>query len=76
MEEAPELSSDSDAVEHIYRQSLVDLAALRFYSILFPGESLPAAGLPWFMNSSGGGGIRTLDGPMRPVTVSEISAMV
>jgi glycogen debranching enzyme len=53
VEEAPELSSDSDAVEHVYRQSLVDLAALRFYSILFPGESLPAAGLPWFMTIFG-----------------------
>ena len=53
VEEAPELSSDSDAVEHVYRQSLVDLAALRFYSLLFPGESLPAAGLPWFMTIFG-----------------------
>jgi glycogen debranching enzyme len=53
LDEAPELESDSDALEHIYRQSLVDLAALRFYSLLFPGESLPAAGLPWFMTIFG-----------------------
>jgi glycogen debranching enzyme len=53
LDEAPELESDWDALEHIYRQSLVDLAALRFYSLLFPGESLPAAGLPWFMTIFG-----------------------
>ena len=51
--EAPQLESDSDELEHVYRQSLVDLAALRFYSLLFPGESLPAAGLPWFMTIFG-----------------------
>jgi hypothetical protein len=50
---APQLESDLDELEHVYRQSLVDLAALRFYSILFPGESLPAAGLPWFMTIFG-----------------------
>jgi glycogen debranching enzyme len=50
---APALESDSDDLQHVYRQSLVDLAALRFYSILFPGESLPAAGLPWFMTIFG-----------------------
>ncbi|MGH3033682.1 MAG: amylo-alpha-1,6-glucosidase [Gaiellaceae bacterium] len=53
LEEAPSLSCDSDEVQHVYRKSLVDLAALRFYSILFPGESLPAAGLPWFMTIFG-----------------------
>jgi glycogen debranching enzyme len=53
IEEAPSLASDSDDVQHVYRKSLVDLAALRFYSLLFPGESLPAAGLPWFMTIFG-----------------------
>jgi glycogen debranching enzyme len=53
IDEAPSLSSDADDVQHVYRKSLVDLAALRFYSILFPGESLPAAGLPWFMTIFG-----------------------
>jgi glycogen debranching enzyme len=53
IEEAPALSCDADDVQHVYRKSLVDLAALRFYSILFPGESLPAAGLPWFMTIFG-----------------------
>jgi glycogen debranching enzyme len=53
LEQAPELESDSDTLEHVYRQSLVDLAALRFYSQILPDESLPAAGLPWFMTLFG-----------------------
>jgi glycogen debranching enzyme len=53
VEYAPVVACDSDDVQHVYRKSLVDLAALRFYSILFPGESLPAAGLPWFMTIFG-----------------------
>lgn len=53
LEQAPELDSDSDTLEHVYRQSLVDLAALRFYSQILPDESLPAAGLPWFMTLFG-----------------------
>jgi glycogen debranching enzyme len=50
---APRLHSDWDPLEHIYERSLVDLAALRFSSELFPGQSLPAAGLPWFMTVFG-----------------------
>lgn len=46
---APALESDSDPLVHIYRQSLVDLAALRFYPERDSPTSLPAAGLPWFM---------------------------
>ena len=45
---APALDTDWDELRHAYRQSLVDLAALRFR----PRDaewSLPAAGLPWFM---------------------------
>jgi len=53
LEQAPELESDWDALEHIYRQSMVDLAALRFYSDIIPDASLPAAGLPWFMTLFG-----------------------
>ena len=53
LEQAPELASDLDALGHTYRQSLVDLAALRFYSDLSPNDSLPAAGLPWFMTLFG-----------------------
>ena len=49
---APELESSWDKLGHIYWRSLVDLAALRFYpdiAGLPSGESVPAAGLPWFM---------------------------
>jgi glycogen debranching enzyme len=53
LDQAPRLESDYDALEHIYRQSLIDLAALRFYSELFPEESMPAAGMPWFMTVFG-----------------------
>jgi glycogen debranching enzyme len=53
IEAAPKLDSDWDALEHAYEKSLTDLAALRFYSVLFPDMSLPAAGLPWFMTVFG-----------------------
>jgi glycogen debranching enzyme len=46
---APQLESSWDKLGHIYWRSLVDLAALRFYSDIIPGASVPAAGLPWFM---------------------------
>jgi glycogen debranching enzyme len=47
---APSLESDDDNLRHVYRRSLTDLAALRFYpEDGVQGESLPAAGLPWFM---------------------------
>jgi glycogen debranching enzyme len=52
-EAAPKLKSDWDALEHIYERSLLDLAALRFYSLAVPDASLPAAGLPWFMTVFG-----------------------
>lgn len=47
--DAPKLGCDWDPLQHIYRQSLIDLAALRFYPDPDSGDSLPAAGLPWFM---------------------------
>jgi glycogen debranching enzyme len=50
---APQLETDWDPLEHIYERSLIDLAALRFTSVLFPDQSLPAAGLPWFMTVFG-----------------------
>jgi glycogen debranching enzyme len=53
LERAPRLESDLDALEHVYTKSLTDLAALRFYSVLFPDASLPAAGMPWFMTVFG-----------------------
>ncbi len=50
---APKIETDWDALEHVYERSLIDLAALRFESDLFPGAALPAAGLPWFMTVFG-----------------------
>lgn len=52
LKEAPRLSCAWEPLEHIYRRSLIDLAALRFRSGIFPG-ALPAAGLPWFMTVFG-----------------------
>src|SRR6516164_7968424 len=48
VDEAPKLTSSWESLEHIYRRSLVDLAALRFRSPMLL-RSMPAAGLPWFM---------------------------
>ncbi|TMD43239.1 MAG: amylo-alpha-1,6-glucosidase [Chloroflexi bacterium] len=49
MAQAPVMSTDNDVLRHTYRQSLVDLAALRFRPLKTLSYSLPAAGLPWFM---------------------------
>ncbi len=49
MAQAPTLETDNDVVRHTYRQSLIDLAALRFRPLKTLSYSLPAAGLPWFM---------------------------
>ncbi|HET7276653.1 MAG TPA: glycogen debranching N-terminal domain-containing protein [Dermatophilaceae bacterium] len=49
MADAPILETDDDTLAHIYRQSLLDLAALRFRPLPAIDWSLPAAGLPWFM---------------------------
>ena len=49
MENAPTLTSYPDQVRQLYVRSLVDIAALRYQSVLLPGEFVPAAGLPWFM---------------------------
>ena len=46
---APRLRSSWQDLERTYERALVDLAALRFFSMFAPGEALPAAGLPWFM---------------------------
>jgi glycogen debranching enzyme len=49
-EEVPRLEADWDLVNLVYRQSVVDLAALRLHADVEGNEfSLPAAGLPWFM---------------------------
>ena len=49
MGQAPRLETDNDVLRHTYRQSLIDLAALRFRPLKTLSYSLPAAGLPWFM---------------------------
>jgi glycogen debranching enzyme len=49
IDQAPILRTDADALQRTYRQSLVNLAALRFHPRRDPELSLPAAGLPWFM---------------------------
>jgi glycogen debranching enzyme len=51
---SPVLQTDSDELRHVYRRSLTDLAALRFYPHLAEqDQALPAAGLPWFMTLFG-----------------------
>ncbi len=52
-EALPRLSCDWPSLQLTYRQSLIDLAALRFFPITLPGQALPAAGLPWFMTLFG-----------------------
>jgi glycogen debranching enzyme len=47
--QAPKLRSSWTPLLQTYSRSLVDLAALRFFPMIAPGEALPAAGLPWFM---------------------------
>ncbi|MGH3302465.1 MAG: amylo-alpha-1,6-glucosidase [Streptosporangiaceae bacterium] len=53
LERAPTVECDWEAVEHIYRRCMTDLAALRFSTLTMPGRALPAAGLPWFMTIFG-----------------------
>jgi glycogen debranching enzyme len=50
---APRLECDWEPLRAAYKRSLVDLAALRFSPPVAGGESLPAAGLPWFMTAFG-----------------------
>ena len=59
LDTAPALECDWDALKATYRQSLVDLAALRFSPPIAGGHSLPAAGLPWFMAMFGRDSILT-----------------
>jgi glycogen debranching enzyme len=50
--DAPKVVSSWQPLEHIYRRSLVDLAALRFHKPVLL-SAMPAAGLPWFMTIFG-----------------------
>ncbi|NES28920.1 amylo-alpha-1,6-glucosidase [Micromonospora terminaliae] len=50
---APKVNSEHGEVASTYRRSLIDLAALRFSPLSLGGQTLPAAGLPWFMTMFG-----------------------
>jgi glycogen debranching enzyme len=51
--DAPRLQCDWESLRNTYRRCLVDLAALRFSPLIAASNSLPAAGLPWFMTVFG-----------------------
>ncbi|WP_198295522.1 glycogen debranching N-terminal domain-containing protein [Diaminobutyricimonas sp. LJ205] len=53
LDEAPRLGCDWETLVRTYQRSLVDLAALRFSPLTAGRNSLPAAGLPWFMTMFG-----------------------
>jgi len=53
LQRVPTVECDWEAVGHIYRRCMTDLAALRFSTLTMPGRALPAAGLPWFMTIFG-----------------------
>lgn len=50
---APQLESSAESLKTTYQRSMIDLAALRFSPVIAAGDSLPAAGLPWFMTMFG-----------------------
>lgn len=69
MAQSPRLSSDHDTLEHSWRATLADLAALRIgRAEVGDSEEVLAAGLPWFMTLFGRdslvGSFQTL--PMKP----------
>ena len=54
LEQTPELVTEHDALERTYRQSNLDLAALRIRpDSVTIGHSMPGGGLPWFMTAFG-----------------------
>jgi glycogen debranching enzyme len=53
LDTSPRLECDWEPLSQTYQRSLVDLAALRFSPPVAGGQSIPAAGLPWFMTMFG-----------------------
>jgi glycogen debranching enzyme len=51
--QAPRLYTDWQPLTQTYQRSLTDLAALRFSPDVAGPDSMPAAGLPWFMSMFG-----------------------
>jgi glycogen debranching enzyme len=49
LDSSPRLETSWEPLRVTYRQSLIDLAALRYNPFLAEDKSVPAAGLPWFM---------------------------
>jgi glycogen debranching enzyme len=54
---APQLTCEWEPLKMAYRRSLVDLAALRYSALAYPGEPVPASGLPWAATITGRGSI-------------------
>jgi glycogen debranching enzyme len=53
LDDSPKLETDNRALERTYRQSLLDLAALRFRPDRTIRWASPGGGLPWFMTLFG-----------------------